>query len=103
MGGNGDGGDERHVADGFGVAFGQDAGGGHVIFLEHVGQEAEPPAEHLHVGGGEDQGQSLRRDVFVVRRVRVWFQGVFDHWLVQKARRLCSVQVSVLTIDTFYE
>ena len=31
---DGDGGDEGHVADGFGVAFGQDADGGQVVFLE---------------------------------------------------------------------
>ena len=78
------------VALQFGVALGQDADGGEVVFLELVGQCAEPPAEHLHVGGGEDQGQSLRRDVFVIRRVRVGSRVYSINWLVQKARRLCS-------------
>ncbi len=61
-GGDADEGDVGLVALQFGVAFGQDADGGEVVFLEPVGQGAEPPAEQLHVGGGEDQGQSLRRN-----------------------------------------
>lgn len=75
---DGDGGDERHVADGFGVAFGQDADGGEVVFLKPVGQVAEPPAQDHHVGGGERERQFLRRLVFVVLSIRVWLQRVLD-------------------------
>ena len=73
-----DGGDESSVADGFGVAFGQSADGGEVIFLELVGQVAEPPAEHHHIGGGEGERDFLRRLVLVVLSIGVWFQRVFD-------------------------
>jgi len=88
-------GDIGLVALQFGVAFGQDADGGEVVFLELVGQGAEPPSEHLHVGGGEDQGQSLRRDVLVVRRVRVGFQGVFDQLAGAKGAALVFRQVKL--------
>jgi hypothetical protein len=54
------------VADGLGVAFGQDANGSQVVFLQLVGQMAEPPAEHHHVGGGEGEREFLRRFVLVV-------------------------------------
>ena len=70
----GDGGDESRMADGFGVAFGQDADGGEAVFLKLVGQMAEPPAEHDHVSGGKREREFLRRLVLVILGVRVWFQ-----------------------------
>lgn len=73
-----DGGDEGHVAVNFGEAFGQDADCGQVVFLELVGQVAEPPAEHHHVSGGEREGQFLRRQIFVVLSIRVWLQRVLN-------------------------
>ena len=48
---DGDGGDEGLVGFEFGEAFGQDADGGEAVFLEFVGDVAEPPAEDHHVGG----------------------------------------------------
>ena len=66
------------MAVNLGVAFGEGTDGGQVVFLELVGQEAEPPAEHHHVGGGEGERESLRRLVLVVARVGVGFQRVFD-------------------------
>ncbi len=41
------------MAINLGVAFGEGADCGQVVFLELVGQEAEPPAEHHHASGGE--------------------------------------------------
>ena len=73
-----DGGDESRVADGFGVAFGQDADGGQAVLLKLVGQVAEPPAEHHHVSGGKRERQFLRWLVFVVLRIRVWLRRGFD-------------------------
>jgi len=75
---DGDGGDEGHVANGFGVAFGQDADGGEIVFLKPVGQVAEPPAQDHHVSGGEGERQFLRRLVLVILGIRVWLQRVFD-------------------------
>ena len=46
---DGDGSDEGHVAVNVGVAFGEGAHSGQVIFLQLVGQQAEPPAENHHV------------------------------------------------------
>ena len=43
-GGDGDGGDKWHVAVNLGVAFGEGADCGQVVFLELVSQQAEPPA-----------------------------------------------------------
>ncbi len=42
-------GDVGLVALQFAVAFGQDADGGEVVFLELIGQGPEPPAEHLQL------------------------------------------------------
>jgi hypothetical protein len=88
-------GDIGLVALQFTVAFGQDADGGQVVFLELIGQCAEPPAEQLYVGGGKDQGQPLRRDVLVVRRVRVGFQGIFDQLAGAKGAALVFRQVKL--------
>ena len=77
-GGDGDGGDEGRVAVHVGVAFGEGAHGGQVVFLELVGQQAEPPAENHHVSGGEGEREFLRRCVLIVASVRVGFQRVFD-------------------------
>ena len=63
-------GDIGLVALQFGEAFGQDADGGEVVFLELVGQCAEAPAEHLHVGGGEGEREFLRRQIFIVLSIR---------------------------------
>ncbi len=75
---DGDGGDEGHVADGLGVALGQDADGGEVVFLKPVGQVAEPPAQDHHIGGGERERQFLRRLVLIVLSIRVWLQRVLN-------------------------
>ena len=78
-----------------GVAFGQDADGGQVVFLELVGQQAEPPAENHHVGGGEGEREFLRRRVLVVVGVRVWFQGVFNQLAGVEAAALVFVEVEL--------
>ena len=75
---DGDGGDEGLVAVEIGVAFWQDVDGGEVIFAELVGQQAEPPAENHHVGGGEGEREFLRRRVLILAGVRVGFQGVIN-------------------------
>ena len=46
---DGDGGDEGREAFQLGVALGQDADGGQVIFTELLGQVPEPPAKDHHV------------------------------------------------------
>ena len=61
----------------YGVAFGQDADCGQVVFLELVGQMAEPPAEQHHVSGGEGEREFLRRLVLVILGIRAWLQRVF--------------------------
>ena len=48
------------MAVNFGVAFGEGADCGQVVFLELVSQQAEPPAEQHHVSGGEGQREFLR-------------------------------------------
>jgi len=75
---DGDGGNERHVAVNFGVAFGEGANCGQVVFLELVGQVGEPPAEHHDISGGEREREFLRWLVLVALGIRVWFQCVFD-------------------------
>lgn len=66
------------MADGLGVAFGQDADGDEVVFLEPVGQMAEPPAQGHHVSGGKRERQFLRRLVLIVPGIRVWLQRVLN-------------------------
>lgn len=55
----GDGGDEGHVVVNLGVAFGEGADCGQVVFLELVGQKAEPPAEDHHMSGRECEQPSV--------------------------------------------
>ena len=90
-----DGGDERHMAVNVGVAFGEGAHGGQVVFLELVGQQAEPPAEHHHVSGGERERKFLRRGVLVILGVRVGFQRIFDQLAGVKATALVVGQVEL--------
>lgn len=66
---DGDGGDGGRGAVELAVAFGQDADGGQVILLELVGEQAEPPAEHHHVGGGERAMGSI---IDIRQSPRVW-------------------------------
>lgn len=58
-----------------GVAFGEGAHDGQIVFLELVGRVAELPAEDHHVGGGEGEREFLRRCLrtatIVVAGVRV--------------------------------
>jgi len=94
-GGDGDGGDEGHVAVNLGVAFGEGADCGQVVFLELVGQQAEPPAEQHHVSGGEGQREFLRRRVLVVARIRVWLQRVINQLTGVEATALVFGQVEL--------
>ncbi len=71
-----------------GVTFGEGAHGGQVVFLELVGQQAEPPAEHHHVSGGKGERENLRRRVLIVLGVGIGFQGVFDQLAGMKATAL---------------
>lgn len=103
---DGNGGDESRVADGFGVAFGQDADGGQAVLLKLVGQVAEPPAEHYHVGGGESQRKFLRRRclrtaTIVVVGVRVGFERVFDQLAGVKAPALVIYASPMLWLRPF--
>ena len=59
------------MAVNIGVAFGEGADCGQVVFLELVSQQAEPPAEQHHVSGGEREREFLRRQIFIVARIRV--------------------------------
>ena len=63
------------MAVNLGVAFGEGANGGQVVFLELVGQEAEPPAEQHHVGGGEGEREFLRRRDSYRPQRRDWLPG----------------------------
>ena len=92
---DGDGGDKVHVAVNLGVAFGEGADCGQVIFLELVSQQAEPPAEQHHVGGGEREREFLRRRILVVASVRVWFQRVINQLAGVKTTALVFGQVEL--------
>jgi len=92
---DGDGGDKGRVAVNVGVAFGEGAHGGQVIFLQLVGQQAEPPAEHHHIGGGEREREFLRRLVLIVGGIRVGFERVFDQLAGVKATALVVRQVEL--------
>jgi hypothetical protein len=92
---DGDGGDEGHVTVNFGEAFGEDTDGGQVVFLELVGEMAEPPAEHHHISGGEREREFLRRQIFIVLSIRVWLQRVFDQLAGVKTTALVFRQVEL--------
>jgi len=64
---DGDGGDEGHVAVNLGVAFGEGADGGQVVFLQLVGQQAEPPAQNRHVNRGTINRVSKSSKQFRIR------------------------------------
>ena len=94
-GGDGDGGDEGRVAVHVSVAFRQGAHGGQVVFLELVGQQAEPPAQDHHVGGGKRQRKFLRRRVLIVLGIRVGFERIFDQLAGVKATSLVVREVEL--------
>jgi len=98
---DGDGGDEGLVAVEIGVAFWQDVDGGEVIFAELVGQQAEPPAENHHVGGGEGEREFLRRCLrtatIVVAGVRVGFQRVINQLAGVEAVAVILVEMELDT------
>ena len=92
---DGDGGDKGHVAVNLGVAFGEGADCGQVVFLELVSQQAEPPAEQHHVSGGEGQREFLRRQLFIVASVRVRLQRVINQLTAVKTTALVIGQVEL--------
>ena len=94
-GGDGDGGDKGHVAVNFGVAFGEGANGGQVVFLELVSQQAEPPAEDHHISSGEREREFLRWRVLVVASVQVWLQRVINQLAGVKTTALVFGQVEL--------
>src|SRR5260370_1121347 len=78
-------------------AFWQNADCGQVVFLELVGQVAEPPAEHHHVSGGERERQFLRRQIFIVLSIWVWLQRVLNQLAGVKATAFVFSRVELDT------
>ena len=63
---DGNGGDKRSIALQLSEALRQDADGSQLIFAQVVDDQVQPPAQNDHVGGGEDEGELLRRGVGIV-------------------------------------
>ena len=90
-----DGGDEGDGAFEFGVAFGEDAEGGELVFAEFIGEEAEPPAQDDDIGGGKGERQFLRRGVFVITGVGVGFEGVINQLAGVEAAAMVFILVEL--------